>query len=170
MHLFDTSFASSNILTFLLLRFPYLAARNSEWSPSLAEQHLEFIEHLKPPRIIKTHLPFDLLPPALVDTCKVLGQDWAEVQIKLCMNFQVVYIARNPKDVIVSYYYHHKLIKFHNFTGDMETFAQRFMQDKGDAHLFSLLSYLPSFICGYLYSFHSVVRTIFLTRFGLVES
>lgn len=46
---------------------------------------------------------------------------------------QVVYIARNPKDVIVSYYYHYKLVKWHDHIGGIESFARRFMQDQGDS-------------------------------------
>ncbi len=41
-------------------------------------------------------------------------------------------MARNPKDVIVSYYFHHKLIKLHGFTGTLEEFAQFFMDDEGN--------------------------------------
>ena len=44
-------------------------------------------------RLIKSHLPLHLLPPDLLSKCKV------------------VYVARNPKDVVVSYYHHHKLTK-----------------------------------------------------------
>lgn len=43
---------------------------------------------------------------------------------------QVVYVARNPKDAIVSFYFHHKLIKIHDYTGDVEEFAQYFMDDE----------------------------------------
>ena len=43
----------------------------------------------------------------------------------------MVYVARNPKDVIVSYYFHHKLIKLHEYKGSIEEFAQYFMDDKG---------------------------------------
>lgn len=39
-------------------------------------------------------------------------------------------MARNPKDVIVSYFHHHKLIKFHDFTGDIAGFAEYFMKDE----------------------------------------
>lgn len=46
--------------------------------------------------------------------------------------WQVVYVARNPKDVIVSYYFHHKLIKSHGYTGNMEEFAKYFMNDEGN--------------------------------------
>ena len=63
-------------------------------------------------RLIKTHLPLSLLPSDLVDTAKV------------------VYVARNPRDVIVSYYHHHKLIKGHGFTGDLPQFARWFIRDK----------------------------------------
>jgi hypothetical protein len=43
---------------------------------------------------------------------------------------QVVYVARNPKDAIVSFFYHHKLIKMHDFTRDIEAFAEYFMKDE----------------------------------------
>jgi len=41
-------------------------------------------------------------------------------------------VARNPKDVIVSYFYHHRLFVFYKFKGDLEQFAEYFIQDKGD--------------------------------------
>lgn len=40
-------------------------------------------------------------------------------------------MARNPKDVIVSYYHYHRLLEFHQFTGDLEAFAEYFITDKG---------------------------------------
>ena len=46
----------------------------------------------KSPRIFKTHLPLYALPPKLIDSCKVV----------ICL--------RNPKDVAVSYFHHHKLV------------------------------------------------------------
>ena len=44
------------------------------------------------PRVIKSHLTFEMLPPKLLDTCKV------------------VYVCRNPKDAIVSYFKMHEMI------------------------------------------------------------
>ncbi|CAG9783944.1 unnamed protein product [Diatraea saccharalis] len=52
----------------------------------------------KLPRFIKSHLPLSLLPPTLLDTCKV------------------VHIARDPRDIAVSYYHHDKRLKLMGYT------------------------------------------------------
>ncbi|KAI9563465.1 hypothetical protein GHT06_010928 [Daphnia sinensis] len=70
------------------------------------------VDKLPSPRVIRPHLPMYLLPPDLLETSKV------------------VYVARNPKDVIVSYYFHHKLIKSHGYTGTLEELAEYFMNDE----------------------------------------
>ena len=43
---------------------------------------------------------------------------------------KVVYVVRNPMDVLVSYYHHHKLINGHGYIGDLPSFAQRFMRNE----------------------------------------
>ena len=43
---------------------------------------------------------------------------------------KVVYVVRNPLDVLVSYYHHHKLITAHGYVGDLPSFAQRFMRNE----------------------------------------
>jgi len=81
------------------------------------ESKLGALKHLAAmtsPRVIKSHLPLYLLPPSLVDTCKV------------------VYVARNPKDVIVSFFHHHRLFYLHEYTGDIDKFAEYFMNDEGN--------------------------------------
>lgn len=51
-------------------------------------------------------------------------------------------MARNPKDVMVSYYFHHKLFKAYGFRGDLETFVQYFMDDEGFPFIEINLNYL----------------------------
>ncbi len=73
---------------------------------------LETVAHtdsLPSPRVIKTHLPFEFLPPKLLDTCKV------------------IFVGRNPKDCCVSYYKHHENFPEYKFTGGFEQFAERFL-------------------------------------------
>lgn len=55
---------------------------------------MEIVHHLPSQRYIKTHLPFDLLPNEILN-----GE----------RSPKIVYVARNPKDVCVSYY-HHKVL------------------------------------------------------------
>ncbi|XP_072931523.1 sulfotransferase 1C4-like [Epargyreus clarus] len=50
------------------------------------------IDEAPSPRFIKTHLPLSLLPPKLLSTAKV------------------IYVARDPRDVAVSYYYLFKMV------------------------------------------------------------
>ncbi|XP_022192769.2 sulfotransferase 1C4 [Nilaparvata lugens] len=71
----------------------------------------EWAAQMTNPRHFKTHLPFDLLPPSLLDSSKV------------------IYVARNPKDVATSYYYHNRLLKVHEYTGDFETYWDLFEQN-----------------------------------------
>jgi len=86
----------------------------SLWKPSswLGRSQFHQIEDADNQRFIKTHLPISTLAPNLLKTSKV------------------IYVARNPKDTMVSYYYHHKHIKGHDFVGDFPTFARRFMKDQ----------------------------------------
>ncbi|XP_069980988.1 sulfotransferase 1A1-like [Penaeus vannamei] len=63
------------------------------------------------PRIIKTHLPLSLLHPSLLDTLKV------------------VYVARNPKDVVVSLHHHCRLLKTLDYSGTLEQFVKYFVDD-----------------------------------------
>jgi len=64
------------------------------------------LEALPSPRLIKTHYPFELLPPNLLDTCKVL------------------YVCRNVKDACVSYFHHESLMKSHDLRCDFITYAR----------------------------------------------
>ena len=57
------------------------------------------------PRIIKSHLTFEMLPQKLLDTCKV------------------VYVCRNPKDTVVSFYKMHEMITPEMGDASFEDFA-----------------------------------------------
>ena len=39
-------------------------------------------------------------------------------------------MARNPKDVIVSYYHYHRVMNFHSYQGDLDAFADYFLKDQ----------------------------------------
>ena len=79
------------------------------------------------------------------------------------MSLQVVYVARNPKDVIVSYFYYHKLMDYHQYSGDMETFAEYFMNNSG--------KHIGSRIAGIVVTLNncSVQRTLLPPLVGCLE-
>ncbi len=70
------------------------------------------VQTMPSPRCIKTHLPVPMLPPRLLDTCKV------------------VFVCRDPRDCCASYYNHETMIPFHGFTGDFASFAEYFREGK----------------------------------------
>ncbi|KAK7901816.1 hypothetical protein WMY93_018585 [Mugilogobius chulae] len=74
-------------------------------------QHASFIR--KAPRLFKTHLPAQFLPKSF----------WEE-------NCKIVYVARNPKDVVVSYYHFDQTLLLHPEPGDWSSYFQRFLQGK----------------------------------------
>lgn len=71
---------------------------------------IEFANTLASPRLIKSHLPLCMLPPKLLDTCKV------------------IYVCRNPLDVCVSFFHHSQLLLHEVMKADrgFAEFAQRF--------------------------------------------
>ncbi|XP_065060408.1 sulfotransferase 1E1-like [Rhopilema esculentum] len=76
-------------------------------------------ENMDSPRVLKSHLPFCHFPDDMLDKCKVVT----------CL--------RNPKDTVVSFYFHEKLIKLHDYDGSFETYFDLFMED--------LILYTPYF-------------------------
>ncbi|XP_076879580.1 sulfotransferase family 5A, member 1 [Brachyhypopomus gauderio] len=66
-------------------------------------------------RILTTHLPYQLLAPALTGS-----------------KAKVIYVARNPKDVAVSYYHFHKMARFLPEAGTFSEFLSAFL--KGTVH------------------------------------
>ncbi|XP_068242962.1 sulfotransferase 1A1-like isoform X2 [Palaemon carinicauda] len=92
----------------------HMLAAMKRWYPDLAQNDAVFYQFstvYPDPRLLKTHLPFSLMSPSILDSSKV------------------VYVARNPKDVVVSYHHHSKIVKGHDFVGRFEDFVQYFVDD-----------------------------------------
>ena len=71
---------------------------------------VEYTENMTSPRVIKSHFPFEMLPPNLLDTCKV------------------IFVGRTPKDCCVSYYNHYLTIPDYKFEGTFDDFADQFLE------------------------------------------
>jgi len=96
-----------------------------------------YLKTVEGTRVIKTHLPFNFLPPNLLDKAKV------------------IYVARNVKDVSVSYYHHNVNIQAHDFQGNFEEFVPFF--EKG---LLFYGSYISHVLQGWKQRNHKNVKMI----------
>ncbi|KAF2985574.1 hypothetical protein EK904_004446, partial [Melospiza melodia maxima] len=74
---------------------------------------LDIIKELTSSRLIKSHLPYRFLPSDLHNG-----------------NSKVIYMARNPKDLVVSYYQFHRSLRTMSYRGTFQEFCRRFMNDK----------------------------------------
>nr|XP_004670297.2 sulfotransferase 1A1 [Jaculus jaculus] len=74
---------------------------------------LETVEDTPAPRLLKTHLPLSLIPRSLLE-----------------QKVKVIYVARNAKDVAVSYYNFYHMAKLHPDPGTWDNFLQQFMDGK----------------------------------------
>ncbi|NXN87167.1 ST1D1 Sulfotransferase, partial [Bombycilla garrulus] len=89
-------------------RVPFLEMKVSK-GPSGVEQ----LENTPSPRLVKTHLPVQLLPTSF----------WEK-------DCKIIYMARNPKDVVISYYYFYKMGKIHPDPSSKAEFLENFMAGK----------------------------------------
>jgi len=81
----------------LFLRSPFIDfAFILNQSEAEVNAFFDQLDSLPSPRIIKSHLPFELLPLNLLDTCKV------------------IFVCRNVKDAAVSFFHHERLMKGHD--------------------------------------------------------
>ncbi|XP_059097315.1 sulfotransferase 1B1-like [Tigriopus californicus] len=81
--------------------------------PEMFADPISFIGKMQSPRVIKTHIPLELLPPKLVETCKV------------------VYVCRNPKDTCVSYFHHSAIGKpVYKLYGNFEDYSELFFDGR----------------------------------------
>jgi hypothetical protein len=67
------------------------------------------------------------------------SQQWASQACRGCLGRvesdptlspQVIYMARNPKDLVVSYYQFHRSLRTMSYRGTFQEFCRRFMNDK----------------------------------------
>lgn len=78
--------------------------------PGLNISGIEHLEKNPSPRLVKTHLPTDLLPKSFWEnSCKM------------------IYVARNAKDVAVSFYHFDLMNNLHPLPGTWEEYLEKFM-------------------------------------------
>ncbi|XP_076596621.1 cytosolic sulfotransferase 1-like [Chaetodon auriga] len=93
----------------LYLRVPILEVT----IPSL-EPGTELLDNLSTsPRLIKTHLPVQFIPKSF----------WEQ-------NCRIIYMARNAKDIVVSYFHFERMTFVHPEPGDWNSYFQRFLEGK----------------------------------------
>ncbi|XP_055452192.1 sulfotransferase 1B1 [Psammomys obesus] len=78
--------------------------------PGQSISGVELLKTTPSPRIIKTHLPIDLLPKSF----------WEN-------NCKMIYMARNAKDVSVSYYHFDLMNNLHPLPGTWKEYLQKFL-------------------------------------------
>ncbi|KAK2493940.1 hypothetical protein MC885_009317 [Smutsia gigantea] len=85
-----------------------------EWTlPPPFTSGLELAQKMPSPRTLKTHLPVQLVPPSF----------WKE-------NVKIIYVARNAKDCLVSYYHFSKMLKMVPDPGTWEEYVEAFKAGK----------------------------------------
>ncbi|XP_074646258.1 sulfotransferase 1C4-like [Tubulanus polymorphus] len=79
-----------------------------------ADEHFAKIESLSRPRLMQIHFPFEMFPIQAMEK-----------------NAKVIYVMRNPKDTLVSYYHYYRSCKsLGNFPGTWDDFFQLFLNKK----------------------------------------
>lgn len=89
----------------MFTRVPFLEFKAPGCPPGL-----EVLKDTPPPRLLKTHLPLALIPQALLD-----------------QKVKVIYVARNAKDVAVSYYHFYRMVQLNPDPGTWDSFLEKFM-------------------------------------------
>lgn len=71
----------------------------------ISQSVIPYLNGMSEPRFIKTHLPLSLMPPSVFQE-----------------NSKIIYVARNPKDVAISYYHLNRLYKTQGYIGNFECY------------------------------------------------
>jgi hypothetical protein len=91
----------------------------TEFIEMISVPGFQFFAEMSQNRFIKTHLPFKLLPPSIME-----------------QRSKVVYVARHPRDVVVSYYHLNKLYRTQGYVNDFDTFFEYFIKDLCELNFF----------------------------------
>uniref|UniRef100_A0AAQ4P943 Sulfotransferase n=1 Tax=Gasterosteus aculeatus aculeatus TaxID=481459 RepID=A0AAQ4P943_GASAC len=93
---------------------PVQTIPNWDRVPWLEEKRLALVvDKMESPRGLVTHFPYYLMPPSF-HTSKA----------------KVIYVMRNPKDIVVSSYYFHKMAEFLDKPGTFDEFMEKFLEGK----------------------------------------
>lgn len=90
-------------------------AVNQDMIRTISVPCYDFLPKMNEKRFIKTHLPFSLMPPSVMNE-----------------RAKIIYVARNPKDVIVSYYHLSRLYRTTGYVKDFDKFWDYFENDLGE--------------------------------------
>lgn len=72
----------------------------------------DYFPRMQQQRFIKTHFPFSLLPPSIME-----------------QQSKVIYVARNPRDVAVSFYHLNRLYRTQGYNGNFSDYWNYFEKD-----------------------------------------
>ncbi|KAM7420331.1 hypothetical protein PAMA_014853 [Pampus argenteus] len=93
---------------------PIQTIPNWDRVPWLEEKRLSVVvDHLPSPRALVTHFPYQFMPPSF-HTSKA----------------KVIYVMRNPKDIVVSSYYFHQMAVFLEDPGTFDEFMEKFLEGR----------------------------------------
>ncbi|CAL1610678.1 unnamed protein product [Knipowitschia caucasica] len=93
---------------------PVQTIPNWDRVPWLEETRLALVmDQLKSPRALVTHFLYDLMPASFHQS-----------------KAKIIYVMRNPKDVIVSFYYFHQMAAFLEDPGTFDEFLDKFLDGK----------------------------------------
>ncbi|XP_068616394.1 sulfotransferase family 2, cytosolic sulfotransferase 3 [Brachionichthys hirsutus] len=93
---------------------PIQTIPNWDRVPWLEEKRLALVvDNLASPRALVSHFPYHLMPPSFHAS-----------------KAKVIYVMRNPKDVLVSSYYFHQMASFLHDPGSFDEFMASFLEGK----------------------------------------
>lgn len=118
---------------------------DAEKDEGMIEQtYQSVLDALPSPRVLNTHVHHEKLP--------------AEVFTKSPKMF---YLTRNPKDIAVSLYHHHKkLWDYYSYDGTFENYLHLFVEGKGISIFFSACAY--DSMCVVPVSFHMCTSFVYI--------